>query len=92
MEKTKVSTRGQVVIPKALRKSYHWEVGQELDVIDTGEGLLLKARTGSKTVLWDNVVGCLSHLAKSKPAVSEADMRAAVRKMAAERYRRSSGK
>ncbi|MDR2213389.1 MAG: AbrB/MazE/SpoVT family DNA-binding domain-containing protein, partial [Pseudomonadales bacterium] len=39
METTKVSTRGQVVIPKTLRQAYRWQSGQELDVIDTGDGL-----------------------------------------------------
>ncbi len=91
METTKVSTRGQVVIPKHLRDSYDWKVGQELDVIDTGEGLLLKARPARKTASWNDVVGCLGHLAKGKgkPAATDGEMNAAVREKAAERYRRS---
>jgi len=89
MDTTKVSTRGQVVIPKELRKSYHWDVGQELDVIDTGNGLLLKARPSRKATSWNDVVGCLGHLAKGKPVPTDEDMRAAVRDMAARRYRRS---
>jgi bifunctional DNA-binding transcriptional regulator/antitoxin component of YhaV-PrlF toxin-antitoxin module len=77
------------VIPKELRKSYHWDVGQELDVIDTGDGLLLKARPARKTASWNHVVGCLSHLASGKPVATDEDMHAAVRDMAARRYRRS---
>jgi AbrB family looped-hinge helix DNA binding protein len=92
METTKVSTRGQVVIPKDLRETYRWQTGQELDVIDTGEGLLLKARSTGQAVSWDEVAGCLRHLAKGKSAPTDEQMRAAVRQMAAQRYRRSTGK
>jgi AbrB family looped-hinge helix DNA binding protein len=92
METTKVSTRGQVVIPKELRKSYHWDVGQELDVIDTGDGLLLKARPSRDSASWDDVVGCLSHLAKGKPKATKEQMRTAVRDMAAKRFQRSRAK
>lgn len=44
METTKLSSKGQVIIPKAIRSSHHWEPGLELMVIDTGEGILLKPR------------------------------------------------
>jgi AbrB family looped-hinge helix DNA binding protein len=92
METTKLSTRGQVVIPKELRKSYHWDVGQELDVIDTGDGLLLKARTSRDSASWDDVVGCLSHLAKGKPKATDEQMQTAVQDMAAKRFLRSRAK
>ena len=41
-EKIKVGMRGQVVIPKKLRKKYNIENGVILEVDDTEEGLLLK--------------------------------------------------
>lgn len=44
METTKLSSKGQVIIPKALRSIHHWEPGLELMVIDTGAGLLLKPK------------------------------------------------
>ncbi|MCC6296732.1 MAG: AbrB/MazE/SpoVT family DNA-binding domain-containing protein [Pseudomonadales bacterium] len=44
METTKLSSKGQVIIPKALRNIHHWEPGLELMVIDTGDGLLLKPK------------------------------------------------
>lgn len=44
METTKLSSKGQVIIPKALRSSLHWKPGLELVVIDTGDGLLLKPK------------------------------------------------
>jgi AbrB family looped-hinge helix DNA binding protein len=44
METTKLSSKGQVIIPKALRSAHRWEAGLELMVIDTGDGLLLKPK------------------------------------------------
>jgi AbrB family looped-hinge helix DNA binding protein len=41
-EKIKVGVRGQVVIPKKLRKKYNIENGVILEINDTEDGLLLK--------------------------------------------------
>jgi AbrB family looped-hinge helix DNA binding protein len=41
-EKVKVGVRGQVVIPKSLRKKHNIEEGIILEINDTKEGLLLK--------------------------------------------------
>jgi len=52
---TTVSTKGQVILPKALRQRRRWEVGTRLAVEDTPDGVLLKpapsfAVTNSKDV------------------------------------------
>ena len=39
---TTVSTKGQVILPKALRRSLGWEAGTRLVVEDTPEGVLLR--------------------------------------------------
>ena len=39
---TKISAKGQVVIPKGVRDRKHFMPGQVLDVIETPEGILLK--------------------------------------------------
>jgi len=41
-EKVKVGTRGQVVIPKKLRRKFNIEKGIILEINETEEGLLLK--------------------------------------------------
>ena len=82
MQTTKMSSKGQVIIPKALRSRYSWGTGQKLDVIDTGDGILLKpSRTFQKTRL-DEVAGMLKY--SGKP-VSLEEMEAAIRKGALER-------
>ena len=40
---TIVSTKGQVILPKAIREQLHWEPGACLTVEHTGDGVLLKA-------------------------------------------------
>ena len=39
---TTVSTKGQVILPKALRRALRWEAGTRLVVESTPEGVLLK--------------------------------------------------
>jgi AbrB family looped-hinge helix DNA binding protein len=39
---TKLSAKGQVVIPKDVRDRLHWQQGQTLEVVETSEGVLLK--------------------------------------------------
>ena len=39
---TTVSTKGQVILPKAIRQSLRWEAGTRLVVESTREGVLLR--------------------------------------------------
>lgn len=61
MESTKLSSKGQVIIPKHIRISHHWEAGQELIVIDTGDGILLKAKAPFSESRLSDVAGCLQY-------------------------------
>lgn len=75
METTTLSSKGQVIIPKAFRSSHQWEPGLELMVIDTGDGLLLKPKAPFPPTKLSDVAGIL----KSKgPAKSEAEIKAAL--------------
>ena len=39
---TTISTKGQVILPKAIRRARHWDAGTRLVVENTPEGVLLK--------------------------------------------------
>lgn len=39
---TVISTKGQVILPKAIRDMRHWPAGTRLTVEDTPDGVLLK--------------------------------------------------
>lgn len=83
---TSLSSKGQVIIPKALRDARHWQAGTRLEVIDTLEGLLLKpVMTGQKTDLPQGLAAIRSRIAYQGPAVSVEDMHAAVLEEAARR-------
>lgn len=66
MAKTKLSSKGQVIIPKHLRSIYHWHTGQELSVIDTGDGILFRANTPFSDTSLDDVAGCLAYQGEAK--------------------------
>ena len=66
METTKLSSKGQVIIPKLVRKAHHWEAGLELVVIDTGDGILLKPKASFPATSLSNVAGMLKNRVASK--------------------------
>lgn len=77
METTKLSSKGQVIIPKAFRNHHHWKPGLELTVIDTGDGLLLKPKAPFAPTTLPSVAGMLKGMVKPK---SDADIQAALAK------------
>jgi AbrB family looped-hinge helix DNA binding protein len=61
METTRLSTKGQVIIPKQLRTAMRWRPGQELEVIETQEGLLLRQKAPFKPTRLEDVAGMLKN-------------------------------
>lgn len=66
MEITKLSSQGQVTIPKILRDQFHWEDGQELMIINFGDGILLKPKKVFPETKLADVAGCLKYQGKAK--------------------------
>ena len=77
METTKLSSKGQVVIPKSLRVAHHWEVGQELVVVDVGDGILFKPKSPFEETNINEVAASLKFTGKTR---SLDDMDEAIRK------------
>ncbi len=84
METTKLSTKGQVIIPKSVRNAHRWKAGQELVVFDSEDGVLLKAKKPFKETAIIDVAGSLASNAKAK---SLKEMEAAVRKGIRDKWR-----
>jgi len=84
METTKLSSKGQVVIPRSIRASHHWGVGQELVVVDAGDGVLLKPKQVFEETQLDDVASCLKYTGKAK---SLGDMEQAISKGIEEKYK-----
>lgn len=66
METTRLSSKGQVIIPKPLRTAHHWEPGQELIVIDTGDGVLLKPKKPFQETSIEDVASSLQYAGEPK--------------------------
>jgi AbrB family looped-hinge helix DNA binding protein len=66
MQTTKLSSKGQVIITKELRTRQRWEPGQELQTIETDEGVLLKPVSAFPETSLRNVSSCLAYSGKSK--------------------------
>ena len=66
MEIARLSNQGQVTIPKILLDRHHWEDGQELIVINMGDGILLKPKKTFPETTLDEVAGCLKYEGKAK--------------------------
>ena len=66
MQLTRLSSKGQVIIPKSIRDAHKWQVGQELVVLDVEEGLLLTAKKTFDETSLDKVAGCLARKGKPK--------------------------
>jgi AbrB family looped-hinge helix DNA binding protein len=83
--KTRVSTKGQVILPKAVRDRHGWTAGTVLEVVDGPEGVTLKpARTLPPTRLED-VAGMLQY---DGPPVSIEDMHKAIEEEVLRRHAR----
>ena len=64
--KTTVSTKGQVILPKALRDRRNWKPGTELTVEETADGVLLKAAPLFAPTRLEDVAGCLAYKGPTK--------------------------
>jgi len=58
---TTVSTKGQVILPKAIRERRHWGPGTRLVVEDTPDGVLLKAAPAFAPTQPEDVAGMLAY-------------------------------
>ena len=64
---TTLSTKGQVILPKAIRDQLHWDVGTRLTVEPTPDGVLLKLLTTAfAPTRPEDVFGCLGHKGQAK--------------------------
>jgi AbrB family looped-hinge helix DNA binding protein len=58
---TVISTKGQVILPKAIREGRHWPAGTRLVVEDTPEGVLLRPMRLFPETSLDAVFGSMRH-------------------------------
>lgn len=59
METTKLSSKGRIVLPKAVREAHRWQPGTEFTVEDTGDGILLRPARSIAATRIEDVAGRL---------------------------------
>ncbi len=81
---TRVTSKGQVVLPKSVREQLHWVSGTELAIeVSEGSVRLTLAKAGNPI---DSLYGCLKNFSRDPLADLEAEHKAEIE--ADERWRR----
>ena len=88
MQRTRLSSKGQVVIPKELRDAHGWGEGTEFTVEDTEDGLVLRPQRLFKPTTLEDVFGCLKH---EGPPKTVEEMNAAIDEEMRRRWERKKG-
>ena len=57
---TKLSTKGQVVLPKPLRMARRWKPGTEFIVREQGDSILLTPKSAASRS-WESLIGCAAY-------------------------------
>jgi AbrB family looped-hinge helix DNA binding protein len=80
---TRLSTKGQVILPKSIRVAQNWGAGQELVVEEIAGGVLLRAAKPFPSTTFDEVCGSLAHYGKS---MTDEEIAAGLKAAAKRRY------
>jgi AbrB family looped-hinge helix DNA binding protein len=83
--RTRLSTKGQVILPKAIRDKRRWKPGIELDIEERPEGVLLKPVERKKKYAIDDLVGIVKY---DGPPKSIEEMNAAIEAEVRRRFAR----
>ena len=73
--KARLSSKGQIVLPKLLRDRRGWEAGTTLEVEEVPEGVLLRSVAQPPAASVEDLLGCTGYRG---PRRSLADMEAAI--------------
>jgi len=61
MDKTRLSSKGQVILPKAVRQAHRWAPGTEFSVEEFQDGVLLRPLQPYQPSRLEDVFGCLKY-------------------------------
>jgi AbrB family looped-hinge helix DNA binding protein len=85
---TRLSTKGQIILPKNIRDSRAWGPGTEFAVEETSDGILLRPAGRFPQTKLDEVVGCLrsKHKSTTLAQMRDAIGREVIRRHDRDRY------
>lgn len=82
MARTRLSSKGQVVIPGNIRAAHGWGAGTEFEVEDRGDAVILRVARPFAATRLEEVIGCTGY---KGPKRTLAEMESAVAEGARER-------
>jgi AbrB family looped-hinge helix DNA binding protein len=85
MTTTRVSSKGQIVLPKSVRDARHWRPGTELVVEEVPGGVLLRPAKPFAPTTFDQVRGILKYTGRPKTLK---EMDEGIKRMIRERHAR----
>jgi len=80
----RLSTKGQLIIPKALRDRHGWTPGVELALEERGDAIVIRLAKPLPATTFDDLIGCVDYRG---PARSLEDMEAGIARGAREQRR-----
>ena len=60
-EIVRLSSKGQLVIPRAIREQLHWEPGMELTVVPAGRGIMIQPKPRKGKHRLEDLIGFLNY-------------------------------
>jgi AbrB family looped-hinge helix DNA binding protein len=66
MQTTRLSTKGQIILPKSIRSARSWGPGTEFNLEETERGILLTPKKAFPETKIEDVFGCLYRKGKAK--------------------------
>lgn len=82
MTTTRLSTKGQLILPKEVRERHGWAPGTVLEVVERGDAVLIRPVEAVPETTLAEIVGCTRY---EGPARSLEEMEAAVEREARKR-------
>ena len=76
VKRMKVFQKGQIVIPSFLREKYNIEIGDQMDVVPTEEGILLKPslKKADQRSLTERLFGVFHNYAIEETGIKKQEM------------------
>lgn len=79
MSTTRLSTKGQLIVPKDVRERHRWQAGTEFEILEREDGLLLRPVRRLRETTTEEVFGSLKY---EGPTISIDEMNRAIEREA----------
>lgn len=63
---TRLSTKGQLIIPKDIRDRHGWAPGVQLEIEDRGDHVILRSPESVPRTTLDDILGCMRYRGPAK--------------------------